>query len=155
MRLVDLPAGEPERPFVVVDPGKRCGLMVWTPNEPWGSSTVDLDDLPHWLIGVLHLIRPAFVVCEDFSLTGGNQRNDPKMPASQGIGMCKAVCIIANTPLILVPRNVKTAGHKALDAAGTVAFATCKNDHTRDVVDIGGYTLRELRARKTNSERTL
>jgi hypothetical protein len=144
-------SGMPAAPFVIVDPGKKTGGLVWTPTEPWGTTDIDLDELPMWLGGVISLIHPCFVGVEDYSLTGGNRRNDPKVPAAQGIGMVRAVCALMHTPCVLIQRGTKSAGHAALDERGQEAFKAARNDHRRDVVDMCGFVLRELRTAAHNA----
>lgn len=137
--------GEPTKPFLVVDPGKRTGVLIYTPlyNGPlkWAVNTAALDELPK----VLGLEGLEFVVCEDFKLRGGPHAGDAGMTSAQGIGMCRMACYAAGVPLFLVPPICKRAGRMALDAAGLEARERCRNDHERDVVDITGFVLREMR----------
>jgi hypothetical protein len=136
--------GEPKSydTFISIDPGKRCGVCFYSQRQIQWTHTADLDDLPRWLRAYLPV---SYVICEDFSLRGGVRNNDPSMPSSQGIGMCKTACDWTGTPLVLVQRTVKRAGHQALDAQGLAAYAAARNDHERDAVDIMGYALREMR----------
>jgi hypothetical protein len=135
--------GEPTGRLLAIDPGKQCGICVYGPSLSLFSAwTCPLDELPATLQGRLPC---AYVICEDFSLKGGVRNNDPSMPSSQGIGMCKTACDWTGTPLVLVQRTVKRAGHQALDAQGLAAYAAARNDHERDAVDIMGYALREMR----------
>lgn len=137
--------GEPTGMLVVIDPGKRTGVAVYDPGTGYAVNTAGLDELP----ALLHelLPGPVFVACEDFHLTGGRamQQSGSDMPSSRGIGMCQLACEWTDTPLILVQPGVKRAGFKALDADGLAARAACRNDHERDVVDLTGYVLREMR----------
>lgn len=151
--------GEPRGWFLVVDPGKRTGVAVVCVRENAAGSrytriitnVAALDELP----GVLRHLQTGpgfeeswtFVVCEDYHLLGGRamQQSGSDMPSSQGIGMCRTACEWTDTPLYLVPPNIKRAGHQALDAEGRAAYDDCRNDHERDVVDIAGYVLREMR----------
>lgn len=146
--------GEPRGSFLVVDPGGRCGVAIATPSSrdfKYGASTMSLDELPTYLRAVLmkrETFPISYVVCEDYSLDGGRAgavQAGSKMPSSQGIGMCRVACEWTDTPLFLVPRNCKRAGHQALDAAGRAAYEAARNDHERDVVDIAGFVLREVR----------
>lgn len=132
-----------EHSFLVVDPGKTCGICYWSPPGIYDVFTVTLDALPVLLEEMVLTGRSRFVVCEDFSLVGGNRRNDPKMPASQGIGMVKMACHAAQVPLLLLQPNAKSAGHFALDDHGTAAYGHCRNDHERDVVDLTGFVIRQ------------
>lgn len=134
--------GLADRPFIVVDPGKRTGLLAWE-RGVYTSWTCSLDELPDELL-LLRLSTYAFAVVENYSLTGGNRRNDPSMPAPVGIGMCRMACHTARVPLYSVQRNAKRAGHQALDAAGLAAWQRARNDHERDVVDLAGFVLREV-----------
>lgn len=138
-------SGEPTR-FLAIDPGKRCGLLYWTQGS-YDTNTATLDELPEWLYS--HVADSAFpldfVAIEAFSLTGGNRRNDPSMPSSQGIGMARMACHAAGIPLYVVQRTSKRAGHQSLDAAGLAAWQSARNDHERDAVDIAGFVLREAR----------
>lgn len=144
--------GEPTKPFLVVDPGKRTGVLHYTPAgwlsiasnpEPWlRVNTAELDELPSVLWGAGDI---GFVVCEDFKLRSGPHAGDAQMAAPQGIGMCRMACYAAGVPLFLVPPICKRAGRMALDAAGLEARERCRNDHERDVVDITGFVLREMR----------
>lgn len=146
--------GEPRDSFLVVDPGGRCGVGIITPvgtpaRIDYVAATAPLDDLSGWLRSMLypHSIA-SFVVCEDFSLAGGRAgavQAGSKMPSPQGIGMCRVACEWTDTALFLVPPNCKRAGHQALDAAGRLAYEAARSDHERDVVDIAGYVLREVR----------
>lgn len=130
--------GRPTR-FIAVDPGKSTGLLYWD-DGTWNMSTVSLAELPKNLLGIAHV---DFVVCESYSLTGGNRRNDPSMPAPQGIGMARMACFAQDVPLYMIHRGAKRAGHQALDADGMAAWQQARNDHERDVVDLGGFVLRE------------
>lgn len=137
--------GEPCGAFLVLDPGKTCGVALWgasyDTNRWW---TVPLDGLPQTLREHTLLGDARFVVCENFVLRGGAGNNDTSMPASQGIGMARMACYAAGVPLYLVPPICKRAGHMALDEQGRAAYAACRNDHERDVVDIAGFVLREV-----------
>lgn len=146
--------GEPRGSFLVVDPGGRCGVALI--DAAWDVYTVQLDELAgdlHHSLWMPRVYGPpdacaAFVVCEDFSLAGGRAgavQAGSKMPSSQGIGMCRVACEWTDTPLFLMPPNCKRAGHQALDAAGRAAYEAARNDHERDVVDISGFVLREVR----------
>lgn len=129
-------------PFLALDPGKHCGLCFY--NGDYRANTADLGELP----SVLHDLGSrslAFVICESFSLLGGNRRNDPSMPSSQGIGMARMACYAAQIPLILVSPQTKRAGHMALDAQGQYAFEACRTAHERDAVDLCGLALREMK----------
>ena len=158
--------GEPKRTIVVIDPGKRCGVCVYTPGAvQWGSggrevpfavNTAALDELPGLLHDLLFVGRPdvvgpdgiAFVACEDYHLVGGRlaqQQAGSDMPSAQGIGMCRVACEWTDTTMFLVQPNNKRAGFASLDAAGLAARASCRNDHERDAVDLTGYVLREMR----------
>jgi len=134
--------GEPTGVLIAIDPGKQCGFCVYDRCGLFHAWTVPLDEMPSELRGWLPV---QYVVCEDFSLLGGVRNNDPSMPSSQGIGMCKTACDWTDTPLVLVQRTAKRAGHQALDARGLAAYAAARNDHERDAVDIMGYALREMR----------
>lgn len=157
--------GEPRRPFLVVDPGKRCGLCLYVPPpfstrarmrpEPpvMATDTCPIDDLPAKLHSYVtgqefgRFAAPAFVVCEDFRLAGGNRSNAgaTDMPASRGIGMCQMACFAADIELFMAQRGVKRAGACALDTYGRSARAAAHNDHERDAVDLCGYVLRQMR----------
>lgn len=138
--------GEPAEPFLVVDPGKSTGVLVYFPPQVgcdaplWAVNTASLDELPNVLTEAV-----SFVVCEDFKLRGGPHAGDAGMTSAQGIGMCRMACYAAGVPLFLVPPICKRAGRMALDAAGLEARERCRNDHERDVVDITGFVLREMR----------
>jgi hypothetical protein len=138
--------GEPTGVLIAIDPGKRCGICIY--DKQYGlfvAGVCALDELPSELHANLSDMKVQYVICEDFSLKGGVRNNDPSMPSSQGIGMCKTACDWTGTPLVLVQRTVKRAGHQALDAQGLAAYAAARNDHERDAVDIMGYALREMR----------
>lgn len=137
--------------MVIVDPGKRTGVLLREPDKDWVVTDVCMDDLPVLLTGLIGVHQPAFVGCEDFSLTGRRGHNDPSVPSAVGKGVCLAVCMLTETPLIMLPRGVKSAGHKDLDERGRIAFSTARNDHRRDVVDLAGYCLRELRVYAHNA----
>lgn len=141
--------GEPRRPFLVVDPGKRCGLCLYVPGAGphsmprYDTATCAIDDLP----AELFELTVAFVVCEDFRLAGGNRSNAgaTDMPASRAIGMCQMACYAADIELFMAQRGVKRAGACALDTYGRSARAAAHNDHERDAVDICGMVLRQMR----------
>lgn len=141
--------GEPKGWFLVIDPGKRTGVAVVDPMrtvDPIRTNVAALDELSGLLGTFLQSVSaPAFVVCEDYTQHAGPGRSDPKMPSSQGIGMCRTACEWTDTPLFLAPPGCKRAGHQALDAAGRATYDACRNDHERDVVDIAGFVLREMR----------
>lgn len=138
--------GEPRGALLVLDPGKTTGtLLSYADWRHCTAGTRALDSLADYLAAVLlrgETVKPELVVCESFVLRGGAGNNDCSMPASQGIGMARMVCHAAGVPLYLVPPNCKRAGHAALDEAGKAAYAACRNDHERDVVDLAGYVLR-------------
>ena len=144
--------GEPRNlTFMVVDPGKRCGVCFYMTNEPnkpvYSVNTAGLDELPG-LLQVLKKPGIAFVACEDYHLVGGRlaqQQAGSDMPSAQGIGMCRVACEWTDTTMFLVQPNNKRAGFASLDAAGLAARASCRNDHERDAVDLTGYVLREMR----------
>ena len=133
--------------LVILDPGGTCGLLTVEYGSlnafPTRAIKVPLDELPQALRTRCSPNVRA-VICEDFSLNP-KRRNDPKMPASQGIGVARAVCYAEGLPLFLMQPNVKTEGHRHLDAAGLAAYAACRSDHERDVVDLAGKALHELR----------
>lgn len=144
--------GEPRGWFLVVDPGKRTGIACVNMHAG-GTGDIQtnvarLDELPA-VLGVLRgrANEHAFVVCEDYHLLSGKamQQSGSDMPSAQGIGMCRTACEWTDTPLYLVEPGCKRAGHQALDAAGRAAYAACRSDHERDVVDIAGFVLREMR----------
>ncbi len=148
----DLPHryGYPSPSFLVVDPGKTTGLLHYSRRAGWGmvATVRGLDHLPLWLRDWVSLETVEFVVCEGFTLAGGKMgRNQAgsDMPSSQGIGMCRLACDWAGIPLYLAHKGCKTAGRKALDADGLERRKLAKNDHERDVIDIAGYVLRELK----------
>ncbi len=134
--------------LIVVDPGGTCGLLTveygfgYEDGRMRDVGRVALDDLPQALFKRVRTDVRA-IICEDFSLRGG--RNDPKVPAPQGIGVARAVAHSAGLPLFLLQPNSKTEGHRHLDAAGQLAYAACRSDHERDVVDLAGKALHELR----------
>lgn len=142
--------GTKPAPFLVVDPGKRCGLARYRPREMafvggLGAWTCSLDGLPDELRDIVHADGVSYVVCESFSLLGGNRLNDPSIPASQGIGMVRMACYTAGVPLYMVPPKDKSAGHLSMDTATGAAYARCHNDHERDVIDIAALIKREWR----------
>lgn len=147
--------GLPWRPFIVVDPGRRCGINVVRPAKTaWlgvalhDVATYPLEELPdllRQLVSSALLPGVAFVVCEDYTLHGGNRRNDPKMPASQGIGICRAICALTDTQLYLIQPNQKAPAAWARPADAE-ARARCRNEHERDVVDLAITVLRNLEA---------
>lgn len=142
--------GEPRGWFLVIDPGKRTGIAMVSTRWNIVMDTCPLDELPGMLSSLMEgwsKAPPAFVVCEDYHLLSGKarQQSGSDMPSSQGIGMCRVACDWTDTPLFLVPPNCKRAGHQALNAAGRAAYDAARNDHERDVVDIAGFVLREMR----------
>lgn len=137
--------GEPTGPFWVVDPGKTTGFLEYYRKPGWFIESFPLDELPAALHCGPGSSAPEFVVCEDFKLRGGPHAGDAGMTSAQGIGMCRMACYAAGVPLFLVPPICKRAGRMALDAAGLEARERCRNDHERDVVDITGFVLREMR----------
>lgn len=138
--------------FAVVDPGGTTGLgTFWLDGGgelvDFSVSSLPLAALPAHLRALLKrhevgVIRA--VLCEDFSLNP-KRRNDPKMHASQGIGMCRMACDWTGTPLFLLQPNMKTEGRAKLDEVGERARAACRNEHQRDVVDLAGKAIHELR----------
>lgn len=151
--------GEPRAPFLVVDPGTRTGLCRYEPprghrGEPrYITWNCPIDELPAALYAEfrgMHTAayqRPAFIICEDFRLAGGNRANAgaTDMPASRGIGMCQMAVYGADAELFMAQRTVKRAGQMALDRYGREARAAARNDHERDAVDLCGYVLRQMR----------
>lgn len=135
--------GEPKGAILVVDPGTRCGICVLDPDIGYSVNTAQLDELPGLLRWMLP--GPVFVVVEDYHLVKAVVQMGSDMPSSQGIGMCRTACEWTDTQMFLVPPNIKRAGHQALDAKGMAAWRSCRNEHERDVVDITGYVLREMR----------
>lgn len=131
---------------MVLDPGGTCG--VGERNWDITTSSMPLNRLPEYLADAVP--RCAFVVCETFILRPNTARfqttkGSNHMPAAQGIGMARMACHAAGIPLYMASPGAKTAGRKALDEAGLLARAGCRNEHERDVVDLIGYVLRELR----------
>ncbi len=135
-------AGEPES-FLVIDPGKRCGVLMWDQGV-YTKWTCSLDELPAELADIKNM-GLDFVAIEDYSLKGGVRNNDPSMPSSVGIGMARMACHTADIPLYKIQRNAKRAGHQALDAGGIECWRSARNDHERDVCDMAGLVLRECR----------
>ncbi len=140
--------GYPRGSFLVVDPGKRCGINLVSPVLHRGSvsvlhsaGTCTLEDLPNVLAAHLRRSDVSFVVCEDYSQRG--QRGDAKMPSSQGIGMCRCACAWTDTAMYLIQPNQK-APLSWRSAADEVARERCRNDHERDVVDLAVHVLRTL-----------
>lgn len=137
--------GEPKGSVMIVDPGGKCGITYIRNGLIQPAYTVPLDRLPDTLeIAVRDLSAVSFVVCEDFSL-GTARRNDPKVPSAIGIGMCRLACAWTDTKFFLAPPSAKSAGHFALSTTDAEAYSRCRNDHERDVVDLAGYVLREMR----------
>lgn len=140
------------RRFVVIDPGGTTGTGTFLLNDrgalvDFSVGSLPLAELPMQLLSLLELDRAGVidaVLCEDFSLSP-RRRNDPKMPASQGIGMCRVACEWTGTPLFLLQPNMKTEGRGHLDEAGERARAACRNEHQRDVVDFAGKAIHEYR----------
>lgn len=138
--------GEPKGSFWVVDPGKTAGFLERRAETGlWLVESFPLDELTATLLCGYGGPAPEFVVCEDFKLRGGPHAGDAGMTSAQGIGMCRMACYAMGVPLFLVPPICKRAGRMALDAAGLEARERCRNDHERDVVDLCGFVLRELR----------
>ncbi len=142
--------GYPRGSFLAIDPGKRTGWNLVSPVLARGLAdaaalhtvgTCTLDELPDLLHALMRKHDISFVVCEDYSQHG--QRCDPKMPSSQGIGMCRCACAWTDTQLYLIQPNQKApaAWRKPADAA---ARERCRNDHERDVVDLAVHVLRKL-----------
>ncbi len=143
--------GYPRGSFLVIDPGKRTGYNLVSPVLHRGApdayplhtvGTCALDELPSVLESLMRATRSvSFVVCEDYSQHG--QRGDPKMPSSQGIGMCRCACAWTDTQMYLIQPNQKApaAWRKRADVE---ARERCRNDHERDVVDLAAYVLRKL-----------
>lgn len=138
-----------ERTFLVVDPGKRTGLarVSFIPDDaPYTVWTESLTDLPSTIMQLAP--RVAFVVCEDYLLRGGRlaqQQAGSDMPSSLGIGICWGLCEALDTNLYLAAPGDKSAGHMSLDNVGANAYSRARNDHERDVVDLAGYVIREMR----------
>ncbi len=144
--------GYPRGSFIVVDPGKRCGINIVSPAQARDHGayfplhvvdTVRLDELPSTLRYAMRSSDISFVVCEDYTLRGGTARNDPKMPSAQGIGMCRAICEHADVQMHLIQPSQK-APMSWFRPADTEARERCRNDHERDVVDLAVYVLRQL-----------
>lgn len=141
-----------DMPFIVVDPGRKCGVNVVRPEPDLAQrqmlslhdiETCLLDELPYVLHQLIGIVRPAFLVCEDYTLHGGNRRNDPKMPSAQGIGMVRAAGAWTDTQVYLIQPNQK-APSSWLSPADSEARERCRNDHERDVVDLAVTVLRKL-----------
>lgn len=139
--------GEPERNILVVDPGRTVGLCSWShATRAYSIDTAPLEGLP----GMLHYhIRKGtgFIAVEDYRLVGGNRANAgaTEAPAAIGIGMCRTACVWTDTPMYLIGRNAKRAGHMALDHEGQLAYQAARNAHERDAIDLMGFVLREMR----------
>lgn len=145
-------AGHAIRSFVVIDPGGTTGAGTFRLNDhgelvDFSVGSMALAALPrdlHMLLACGDDGHIDVVLCEDFTLHAG-RRNDPKMPASQGIGMVRLASEWTGTPLFLLQPNMKTEGRSKLDANGLAARAACRNEHQRDVVDLAGKTIHEYR----------
>lgn len=143
------------RRFVIVDPGGTTGIGTFWLNDrgeltDFSVGSMPLAALPAHLRALLErheagVIRA--VLCEDYSLNP-RRRNDPKMPASQGIGMCHVACEWTGAPLFLLQPNMKTEGRSKLCAVGDRARSACRNEHQRDVVDLAGKAIHEYRKAK-------
>lgn len=135
-------------PFLIVDPGKRTGIGVYTSTGHVDSRAIPLDELPAFLRAQLEGDHPyAFVVVEDYHLVGGklgSQQAGSDMPSSIGIGMCRTACEWTDTDLYLVQPNQKREGHAFLDRAGIESYQAATNDHRRDVVDLAGAVCRTI-----------
>lgn len=127
--------------LMVIDPGGTTGICyVSGPNINMVES-VPLEKLP-WYLRQFMPMADA-VICEDYSAHGRNV--DPKAVAAIGIGMVRAEADNLNVPTFLFQPNMKKAGRAHLDEAGREARTRAKNDHQRDVIDLAGKALYEIR----------
>lgn len=140
--------GEPRGGILVIDPGGSTGTALWSPHSPLiAVDNLPLDDLPTFLRATLQSLDISMLVAEDYHLRGAlsKQQSGSAMPSAQGIGMCRVACEWTDTPMFLAQPGCKSAGRAALDRDGREARERCRNEHQRDVVDILGFALRELR----------
>ncbi len=147
--------GKVPAPFLIVDPGKRTGIGVYTSDGFVQSRTLPLDELPAFLRQQLEGDTPIkFVVCEDYHLVGGKlgaAQAGSDIPSAIGIGMCRTACEYYDVALYLVQPRDKKAGHMFFNgrsggahASLLASFGMARNDHERDVVDLAGFVLREI-----------
>lgn len=128
--------------LLVVDPGGTTGLALYRGHaNTFETTSVPLADLPAALAARVHTVDA--IICEDFSIYG--TRGDAKAPSAIGIGMCWQMSYSSNRPLFLFQPNMKASGRKRLDQAGLDARARAKNEHQRDVIDLVGKAVHELR----------
>lgn len=146
--------GKVPAPFLIIDPGKRTGVGVYTSEGFVETSTVPLDELPGVLRDALAAPTPfKFVVCEDYHLVGGKlgaQQAGSDMPSSIGIGMCRALCEAYDVQMYLAQPNMKRGGHAyALTRAPKLlsSFQAARNDHERDTVDLAAAVVRTILVR--------
>ena len=148
-RVADLPSEALGRPFLVVDPGKRTGLAHVAASGHVTPSTCKLVELPDELHHALHVEAVAFVVCEDYLLAGGQMARNQAgsdMPSAMGIGMCMALCRLADKGLYLARPQDKSTGHFNMGSRLSEAYTRCRNEHERDAVDLASFVLHTLRS---------
>ncbi len=143
--------GKVPAPFLIVDPGKRTGIGVYTSTGHVESRTIPLDELPGLLRDNLADPTPfKFVVCEDYHLVGGRlgaQQAGSDMPSAIGIGICRALCEAHDVALYLAQPNMKKPGHAyaaRCSPAMLSSYNAARNDHERDVVDLAAAVVREI-----------
>lgn len=149
-RVADLPSSPIARPFLVVDPGKRTGLARVAANGFVAPSTCKLVELPDELHYALHVDPVAFIVCEDYLLAGGQMARNQAgsdMPSAMGIGMCMAMCRLADKGLYLARPQDKSTGRLHMDSRLAAAYGRCRNDHERDVVDLASFVLHTMKSK--------
>lgn len=139
-------------PFLIVDPGKKTGVGVYTSTGHVDTRTIPLDELPGLLRDNLAAPTPIkFLVCEDYHLVGGRlgaQQAGSDMPSSIGIGICRALCEAYDVQMYLAQPNTKRAGHAyaaKCSPAMLASFQAARNDHERDVVDLAAAVVREIK----------
>lgn len=141
-------ADAPASPFLlVVDPGATTGVCMVDSNH-YGLLSLSLEELPEALSSTVFLADA--VICEDFSVQPG-RHGDAKVPSAVGIGMVWGECAANGVPMFLFQPNMKKSGRARLDQAGLDARAKARDEHQRDVIDLAGKALHELRKAQDNA----
>lgn len=103
------------------DPGKTTGWAAWKDDGTFlEMGQCDLEEIVGtWKILTLNYGRIKRVVMEDFRLFKKRalQQSGSDMPASQGIGMLKALAANDGSEIIMQPSNIKPIAQKMSQVA--------------------------------------
>jgi hypothetical protein len=153
--------------FTSIDPGSvHCGVARWEygrigerigPNGRgieflWEARLVEAYERSPIALEMeleeLAQDRVGLVICEDWRLQKGRNRQGDRVETAKVIGVIEYLARKAQVPVHLQDASIKSYGESWLRAAGIDPVSTASNQHKRDAITHGVYAVwREKRTR--------